>query len=67
MKYFVLKPAGDSPYHHASRAAMHKYAFFIEKQNPELAKELREWATKEEKAHYERMPTKIPDAYDGRR
>jgi len=25
MKYFVLKPAGDSPYHTASRKAMKEY------------------------------------------
>ena len=44
MKYFVLKPKGDDPYARASRAAMHHYAKFIEQENPELAKELRDWA-----------------------
>lgn len=47
MKYFVLKPKGNDPYAAASRAAMHQYAKFIEPENPELAKELRDWAVSE--------------------
>ena len=43
MKYFVLKPAGPSPYAKASRMAMRTYASAIEGENPELAAELREW------------------------
>lgn len=47
MKYFVLKPKGKGPYHHASRAAMYAYADAIEEENPELAKDLKQWAGKE--------------------
>jgi len=44
MKYFVLKPKGDDIYAKASRQAMRSYAQQINKENPELADELREWA-----------------------
>ncbi len=47
MKYFVLKPKGKDKYAEASRRAMRLYAFYIQTENPELAKELREWADKE--------------------
>lgn len=47
MKYFVLKPAGSSPYARASRAAMRAYARQIEPMNKELASDLMEWAYKE--------------------
>ena len=47
MKYFVLKPHGDDRYAGASRKAMNAYASFIESENPELAKELRDWAANE--------------------
>ncbi len=47
MKYFVLKPEGKTPYHHASRAAMYGYADAIEEENPEFANDLRNWAGKE--------------------
>lgn len=47
MKYFILKPKGEDPYARASRAAMHRYAMMIESENPELAKDLMEWATNE--------------------
>jgi len=43
MKYFVLKPTGEDLYAGASRLAMLEYARVIEPENPELAKELREW------------------------
>jgi len=43
MKYFVLKPKGETKYHNASRLAMTAYADAIEDENPELAKELRDW------------------------
>ena len=54
LKYFVLKPdshkdygweGGYKPEIHAkaSRKAMLTYAKVIEKENPEFAKELREW------------------------
>ena len=54
MKYFVLKPAGDSPYHQASRMAMHAYADSIEKENPKLASELRDWIGREVAEHFQR-------------
>ena len=46
MKYFVLKPGGNSEYCRASRFAMMAYAGHIEAINPELATSLREWAEK---------------------
>ncbi|MBO6755495.1 MAG: hypothetical protein JJ902_04160 [Roseibium sp.] len=47
MKYFVLKPAGDSAYSKASRAAMRAYAEKIKSENPELSDELLSWETVE--------------------
>jgi hypothetical protein len=47
MKYFVLKPAGDTEYHHASRVAMFKYAEIIKDTNPELSEDLFAWVRKE--------------------
>lgn len=47
MRYFVLKPKGDSAYHHASRAALYAYADAIEDENAKLAADLRAWAGKE--------------------
>jgi len=44
MKYFVLKPKGRSVYAAASRVAMLAYADEIEKLNPKLAGQLRDWA-----------------------
>ena len=41
MKYFVLKPRGNSSYALASRQAMCLYALMIEKTNLELAQDLR--------------------------
>ncbi len=49
MKYFVLKPKGFDLYAYASREAMRAYASIIFNENPELAKELREWASREMK------------------
>ncbi len=48
MKYFVLKPRGDDPYARASRAAMRRYAKLIDSENPQLAKDLRDWAESEQ-------------------
>lgn len=48
MKYFVLKPSGNSPYHRASRKAMREYARYIQQENPELAHDLEKWAIKEQ-------------------
>lgn len=47
MKYFVLKPAGDSIYHAASRKAMRAYARHIREENPALAADLEKWAQDE--------------------
>ena len=49
MKYFVLNPAGNSPYHLASRIAMEAYANTINIENGKLAYDLREWIAMEEK------------------
>lgn len=47
MKYFVLKPKGDSPYATASRKAMAAYADAIDRENPQLATDLMVWITEE--------------------
>jgi len=47
MKYFVLKPKGTDVYADASRRAMRVYAATVSMENPELTKELREWADRE--------------------
>ena len=47
MKYFVLKPSGNDPYARASREALSAYAASIRQENPELARNLSEWALKE--------------------
>lgn len=44
MKYFVLKPAGDTAHARASRAAMRAYAFAIRGHNPMLSRAVRDWA-----------------------
>lgn len=60
MKYFVVKPAGDDTYAKASRAAIRCYARHVEAANPEFAKELNEWAQREEEASDDR--TNNPNA-----
>ena len=47
LKYFVLKPRGSGIYAAASRAAMLKYADIVERENPDLAREVRWWACDE--------------------
>lgn len=47
LKYFVLKPSGDDIYAKASRQAMEAYADVIEKENPEMAINLRHWVDAE--------------------
>jgi hypothetical protein len=47
MKYFVLKPAGDDAYASASRTAMLAYAKHIKDTNPDLCRDLTEWADHE--------------------
>lgn len=47
MKYFVLKPRGNSIHATASRCAMRAYARFIEAEDPDLAKALNAWVTNE--------------------
>lgn len=46
-KYFVMKPAGKSPYAEASRRALDTYAASIFTVNPTLANEIRAWVKKE--------------------
>ena len=46
-RYFVLKPRGDSPHAAASRAAMFRYAGHIRRREPDLARELWDWAAAE--------------------
>lgn len=48
MKYFVLKPNGNDRYARASRVAMRAYARSIDRENPELALQLEEWAAREQ-------------------
>lgn len=55
LKYFVLKPAGNTMHGAACRAAMRTYATVIENANAALANELREWTLREEQA------TGVPD------
>lgn len=47
MRYFVLKPKGNSPYHEASRAALRAYADSIQPVNDRLAIQIRQWARRE--------------------
>lgn len=47
MKYFVLKPQGDTAHASASRRAMRAYAESIESFDPVLSKSLHKWADKE--------------------
>jgi hypothetical protein len=54
MKYFVLKPAGDDAYASASRIAMRAYAKHIKDINPELCRDLTEWADQEHAEYYAR-------------
>lgn len=49
MKYFILKPAGHSSYAKASRDAMEAYAKSIERDNSQLAADLRSWIAREDK------------------
>ena len=50
MKYFVLKPKGKDMYAIASRAALRAYARIIERENKQMAVDLREWADREDDA-----------------
>ena len=43
MKYFVLKPAGTTPYAEASRLAMQRYIDAIVEHDPILASDLQSW------------------------
>lgn len=49
MKYFVLKPGGDSVYARASRTAMRVFAAEIEQDNLPLAAAIKEWVYEEER------------------
>ena len=46
-KYFVLKPRGDDVYAKASRTAMHAYARTIRIADPNLSRQLADWAATE--------------------
>jgi hypothetical protein len=48
LKYFILKPRGNSLHAIASRAAMRAYAECIVAVNPKFAREVEAWASKEE-------------------
>ena len=52
MKYFVLKPSLKDAYGEASLAAMLEYADRIRPENPQLACDLRLWASEIEADHY---------------
>ena len=45
-KYFVLNPHKETPHGRASRVAMIAYAHVIEKHDPQLASDLRDWVNK---------------------
>ena len=49
LKYFVLKPKGYGLHAKASRMAMYAYANVVSKENLALAKELNQWARREER------------------
>lgn len=49
LKYFVLKPSGDSAWARASRAAMRVFAAEIEQDNFQLAAEIKQWTYEEER------------------
>ena len=57
-KCFIVNPAGDSPYHAASREAMRAYAFYIQDENRALANEVKSWANKETIASLKRQSEK---------
>ena len=43
LKYFVLSPLKSGPYGFAAREAMMAFAWAIEDEEPDLAKEVRDW------------------------
>ena len=47
MKYFVVKPVGDTPYAEASRCAIEAYAGRILNENKELSDDLYRWCRDE--------------------
>lgn len=56
MKYFVLKPGGNSVWAKASRTAMRVFAAEIEQDNPKLAGSIKQWCYEEErKLHTEAL------------
>ena len=55
MKYFVLKPGGNSRHHKASRHAMRAYARFIKQFDEKFAEEICKWAN-DEAAKYSSLP-----------
>lgn len=58
MKYFVLKPAGESLYAEASRLSLYAYAREIRSLNPTLADDIVKWVDLEVvKCHRENHQT----------
>lgn len=60
MKYFVLKPKGDSTHAVASREAMRVYAAVTEAENPQFALELNKWVAQEAMAAKEQTLAPAP-------
>lgn len=56
LKYFVLKPSGDSEWAKASRVAMRVFASEMEQHDLTLASEIKQWVYNEErKLHKEKL------------
>lgn len=49
LKYFVLKPGGNTAYAKASRTAMRVFSTEIEQDNFQLAQDVKQWAYEEER------------------
>jgi hypothetical protein len=56
LKYFVLKPRGESAYARASRIAMRAYAEAIQAHNSSLARDLKMWVEGEADPRGEAKP-----------
>ena len=59
LKYFVLKPKGNDKYAFASRQAMLIYSELIKEVNPVLAKNLKEWSTREQDLKFDKEIEKV--------
>lgn len=49
LKYFTLKPSGDSPWAKASRVAMRAFAAEIEAHDMSAAAQIKQWVYEEER------------------